>query len=611
MPDEARFCSKCGAPINAAHIKRPENTGATPPSNTPLNSNAAENTKNTAWAGASASSDAGTSNTGNGPETMAGTAGMLTLAEKLKGRLPIIAAVAAVLLIIICFAVFRGSSRNDRERPASTYSSEKADTGASYGEESDTDIYDDSEEDVDDYDDEDDYDDSDFDMADDDANTVEIQKTLVAETLESDPLNISVTPDSIYIQDLVDFCGGALSYEPLSTSKDYNVRNFSGTASDKAVLEAYVRTVCDGNYNLELVDEYEKSYSDTYFSWNINYTGSGNVTATMDGTFTDTVCTIEIYGTIERNKMKAAVWIPQQMEQIDLGLRYGGQNEDVHIAGESAMTGLYKLSDGSFETADGRFSTGLGQAMVMRDGTPYITEATFNRDSKLSRDELWVENFYRDEMLFFCAPENRLLTGDVYTLKDLIQEDDWVNKTPSVFDDADTFAAYRWTLFFGMGHDGDFITPLLADYSEFKELTVRVMYLDKDVEAVYYIYAELKSEPYTIEALCAVDLNGGKAAVQADDKYTMYVGETLDVSCPKAFVPNYELFTWEITEGASLAELSGTKSPSCTLKAKKAGTVRVKVTYEYGIDEPDVLTGNLRNENKTKTYEYLITIQSK
>ncbi|MCM1189697.1 MAG: hypothetical protein NC541_10435 [bacterium] len=362
---------------------------------------------------------------------------------------------------------------------------------------------------------------------------------------------------------------------------------------------------------MELVDEYEQSYGDTFFSWNLNYTGSGNVTASRGATFTDTVSTIEIYGIIKGNKMTAAVWIPQEMEQIDFGLRYGGQNEEIQIAGASAMTGLYKLSDGSFETADGRLSVSPGQAVVIRDGTSYSTDAAFNRDSELGRDELWVGNFYRNEMLFFCAPEDRLLTGDVYTLKDLIQEADWINRNTSLFKSASTFSDYNWTLFLGMGHDGDFITPLLADYSEFEELTVRVMYWNKNVEAVYYIYAELKSAPYTVEALCAVNLNGGKAAAQVDEQYTMYTGETLELSCPKAFVPNYELFTWEITDGASLAELSETESPACTVKANKAGTVRVKVTYEYGIDEPDVLTGIPRNTNKTKTYEYLITIQNK
>ncbi|MCI7812449.1 MAG: hypothetical protein SO016_12470 [Lachnospiraceae bacterium] len=434
-------------------------------------------------------------------------------------------------------------------------------------------------------------------------------KTLVSEPMAEDPLSYTITSDSVYIQDPIDFCGSALSYSAISTSGNYNVRNFTGTGADKAVMEAYVKAICDGNYNLRLSQEYEQSYSSSFFSWGLDYTGSGNVSDTVNVTYTDSNCTICIYGTIERDNMKIAVWIPQSMEQVDLGLRYGGANQTVTIAGPSASAGLYKLSDGSFETTDGRLSTSLGYATVLRDGTPYITEATFKRDSQSSRDELWVRDFYRDETLFFCAPQNRLMTGDVYTLKDLIQEASWLNRSRTVLGNADDFDDYTWTLFFGAGHDGDFITPLLADFNEFEDLTVRVMYWDKNVEAVYYIYAEFNSSPYVIEALCAVDLNGGQAAVHSDGTYSIRIGETLDIGCPTEFGANYNLFTWEIAEGSSFIEISNTISQTCTVKANRAGTARVKVTYEYGVDEPDVLTGISRNVNRSKTFEYLITIQ--
>lgn len=110
-----------------------------------------------------------------------------------------------------------------------------------------------------------------------------------------------------------------------------------------------------------------------------------------------------------------------------------------------------------------------------------------------------MDSFYRNESFFFCSPMDALMTGDVYTRKDLTQEASWVNS--KVFTSLSEFAGYRWNLFFGAGHDGDFITPLLGERNEYKDLTVRIMYWNKGVEAVYYIYAEFDTSPYTLEAL--------------------------------------------------------------------------------------------------------------
>lgn len=442
------------------------------------------------------------------------------------------------------------------------------------------------------------------------AQVAPITKTLVTDPLTKDPLDYTITSDSVYIQDLVDFCDGLLSYEASSTSGNYLIRNFSGAEEDRAIVDEYVATICNGNYNLSLAVEYDETLSSTFFSWGIDYTGTGSVRSTTDITYTDAQSTIRIYGTIKRGDMDVHVWIPMEMDIVDLGLRYGGANKSIRMAGTSAKAGLYRYSDGSFETTDGRLRTSLGQATVIRDGTVITAPASFVRDSSVGRDELWVRDFYRDETLFFCAPQNRLITGQVYTLRDLIQEQSRLNREPSeVLKNADDFTSRTWTLFFGAGHDGDFITPLLTN-SAFKDLTVRVMYWNKDVEAVYYIYAEFYSAPYVVEALCAVDLNGGASTPQADGTYTMSVGQTIPVGCFTVFDTNYETFRWEIVEGGNLIELSGTSSETCSVTARQAGTARIRVHYEYGVDEPDVLTGILRNVHRGATQDYLIVVEN-
>lgn len=76
------------------------------------------------------------------------------------------------------------------------------------------------------------------------------------------------------------------------------------------------------------------------------------------------------------------------------------------------------------------------------------------------------------------------------------------------------------------------------------------------------------------------------------------------------FVPNYELYRGEVIFGADIVSLNGTKSRTCKIKGKKKGNAVIRITYEYGKDEPDVLTGIDRNVNHTKTKLYRIKVVS-
>lgn len=338
--------------------------------------------------------------------------------------------------------------------------------------------------------------------------------TLVAKPIAVTPQNaVQVTKASTAIQDPSMYCGDALSEEAMTISGSYNVYNFVGDADDKAVLESYVNTLCNGSYNLKLTKTFNQVNSAaTQFSWGLDYTGTGNVTEKMDVTYTNASCTVCVFGSLSQNALRASVWIPQEMEPMDLGLRYGSRTQVSTLAGTSAAAGLYKLSDGSFQTTDGRLSTAVGKASVLRDGTAYSTTAGFHWDTALGREELSLGNYYQNETLFFSCEANQSMTGDLYTLEHLARSEGWLNQSVSPLKSAADFSNYTWTLFFGAGHDNDFITPLTSVYNEFKELTVRVMYYSPNQVAVYYIYAEFTSGPYAVEALCAVDLSGKAAA---------------------------------------------------------------------------------------------------
>lgn len=334
-------------------------------------------------------------------------------------------------------------------------------------------------------------------------------------TLIAYPISVSsqntqtVTKSSVAIQDPSIYCGTSLTEDSLKISGNYNAYYFSGAAQDKSVLESYVNTLCSGTYNLKLVKTFHLAYSaSTQFSWGLDYTGTGAVTEKMDVPSTEASCNICVFGTVDQNGLRASVWIPQEMEITDLGLRYGAQSQPSTLAGPSANAGLYKLADGSFRTTDDRLSTGIGEAAILRDGVKYTTTASYSKDTLLNREELSVGNFYQKETLFFSAPAGQTISGDLYDRQDLARNESWLNQSINPLTSADDFTKYTWTLFFGAGHDNDFITPLTSTYNEFKELTVRVMYYAPNQEAVYYIYAEFTSAPYAVEALCAVDLSG-------------------------------------------------------------------------------------------------------
>lgn len=436
---------------------------------------------------------------------------------------------------------------------------------------------------------------------------------LVVEALSENPTQYSITEDSVYIQDLVDFCSGKLSYSNMSTPKAYQIRTFKGKESDLAIIDAYVNAICDGKHNFKLTKKYKNKISDkfTSYSYGIDYTGKANVKTTYNVNFTDVDCNMQIYGTIENGKLEAKVWVPYELDIVDLGLRYGESNQQSGTKAESAATGLYRLSDGSFRTQDGRLTAKPGQATVLRDGKSYTVAATYGKNRGGTRDELWLKGYYNDETIVFFTPSDSIKTNSIFTYKNLMMEQSWLNSSPTLEHGEKTFTEYTFPLCFGICHDADWIMPLSGEYNQFKDLYVRVMYFDPGNTAVFYIYAEFDSKPKTVEALCVVNLKNASKPEKVDGEYSVRVGEKISIDCGRESDSTYNTYEWEITEGESLAVLEGNTHQQCSIIAKNEGTVRVRVLYEYGIKEPDVLTGNMRTSNKSKTLEYLITIKKK
>lgn len=339
---------------------------------------------------------------------------------------------------------------------------------------------------------------------------------LIVDPIDADLYKI--TKSSVYIQNPVAYFGGNLEVDEITEYKDtYVVYDFRGDTKNYSVFESYISKMINGNYNLKLIDSHSKVYSDAaYYDYCINYTGTGKVNETVNGTFsTNTVCNFMAYSQIDGSKYKACIWIPNSMKIVDLGLRYGGRNVSAKLAGESAAAGLYKNSDGSYSTSDGRLKAKPGKAMVIRDGKTYNVNACLVKDKITNKDELRVELYYGTEGIYFGVAQNSLSSGNIMRLTDLAQSERWIWNMK--WDSLDNFAGYKTCPLLGFGHGKDFITPLATNENQFKDVTVRVMYYEKDVVAVYYIYAEFKSAPKKVEALCVVDCNPKNVKVVDDD----------------------------------------------------------------------------------------------
>lgn len=338
------------------------------------------------------------------------------------------------------------------------------------------------------------------------------EKTLLAGELDGDPLVFAVTAGSTYIQNPQDYFGGDMDVLDNDYDDGYTDWKLRGTYED---MNDYVDLLCGGGYNLTLADSYYKSYSGTRIStggefceWLIDYTGGGDVDHTKKATFIEGgKANIVIYGTSERagGAVTFHLFIPGDMNQVDLGLRHSGGSVSVGAGdGTSAAAGLYRMPDGSFQTTDGRLTAKLGEAAVLRDGKECSAPAEFVRKSETW--ELWVRNFRGSEMLYLSLPRG-VAAGETYTMQDILKSAWWKSSNSmSTVRDAESFGGYRWGLCLGACHGGDYILPTYLDSNQFENIVVRVLHWEEDKEAVFYIYAAFDSSPRELEALCAVDL---------------------------------------------------------------------------------------------------------
>ena len=296
-------------------------------------------------------------------------------------------------------------------------------------------------------------------------------------------------------------------------SDGFLVRSFSGSASDYNALKAYVDLLCS-QYDFALVGTpYYKKITDTFFEFTLRYTGSASLSGQKTpGTFVDYEGNMMIYGTIDGNRLKGAIWYDRKLTTYDGGYRYGKSSVQTDLVGDSITAGLYRMSNGSYATSDGRLQAAVGQAVLVQDGKSSQCTATYTFSADSNRQEILVTDKNGiPQMKFYFPATYTMTTGQIYAESEFIIESSYAVKDGGRFD---RMPEYTWPSMFALAHGGEYVVPVLGMSGDMQRVNVRVMYSDDSV-SVFYACAQMDSAPYQIEALIAARPTKAAAGQQA------------------------------------------------------------------------------------------------
>ena len=371
---------------------------------------------------------------------------------------------------------------------------------------------------------------------------------------------------------------------------------FSSLPND--LVEAYVAMLQENGFTL--VEAYSESYSfgDKFMSWGLTYDAAPEL-ETIGQQFVGNECHLCIWKSGSNSSWTCYIEHVPELVLCDLGIRMDGTTADLTPKGESLGAGLIRLPDGSYQTDDGRLSTNVGSAVVVRDGAGL--SGSVNCETDDSDFTITISGYMPEESISLKLNEETLVQNSIYDKYDF--EGDDITFTATV--------------------DGEDITQFYNS-KIYDSIFVRVMYYEPDGDAVFYIHASTTgTEPKEIEALCAVSTvpEPEKPMPEYDEEDLVsvsgYGDETIYLTTDQVleiyyshreFDSAYHVFDWKITEGSDLVEVYGAYD-SRTFFPTGAGVVVVKMRYEYTKEEADVLTGYPRDNPKSKHYTYSIIIE--
>lgn len=429
----------------------------------------------------------------------------------------------------------------------------------------------------------------------------------VAEELNLTKINY----EDPYFLDFNFYSAGQFDMSEITDQGTYNrVRVYDAPYDSLSILRAYADILCQ-KFAFELVCEpfyYDNERNGDSerikFSYVFRYTGDAHQSDTpIACEYTDQQGDIILSGHSRGAEWDVIfrIFYAKWLTPVDDGTRYSPGEPVAAYYGDSFGAGLDLLSDGRYKTSDGRLSAAPGEAMFLVDGKTATYSAYMEWSSKRNQKRICVQDkFGVDQMAFALPLAQSVASGDTYNAG--IMDSNTAGSSQTI--------PTNYEPMFALLHNSHYVSARGGLSNGMTRFNARMMYWDKESEvAVLYFYAAFSGEPYEVEGLVAVDMLGnGDGASSGNADYTVQVGQKLNITGPSEFKTGHELWTWSYISGSEYSELHDTVSQTCTLIARKPGTVRLKVLYDYSVKEPDILTGIESTVQKEKTEEYTILI---
>lgn len=318
--------------------------------------------------------------------------------------------------------------------------------------------------------------------------------------------------NSVKFQSMFDYFSEGFTFKEVTQSGLSYVQKFEASEDDEDAVAAYINFLCSDGMNFRKADDYYKDYrgmstvnSKTVFaSWGLTYTGTAKVEQKCDTAFLDEAkYALTIYYTIEYGEIEGTIEWSVSLDSCDLGFRSGGKVANIAPGGKSALTGLMRTGDGIYKTTDGRFSAGLNEVIILKNGSSRKGTLEYQDNSDKAGHTLKIKDASSNKLfavVFPCGGVQK--TGQLYNYKDLLQEYQFPLSGDPYGDRGEDLELHQYV-------GKKWLTATYSN-SPCKDMTLRVMYYSEAEQvAVYYIYAEFTEET---EAFCVVDLKKAKKA---------------------------------------------------------------------------------------------------
>lgn len=425
-----------------------------------------------------------------------------------------------------------------------------------------------------------------------------ISKALTSKTYKSTP---KYSKSAVYLPDFDAFVNyeATLKYRQEITEANPFMEEIRTLPKDTAqtMAEEYLKLLLDDRFHLKVVDEY---HGTNYFTYYFVYTGTGKVTPEYFEKDSKTQkYHVRLYYESRKNSgHDLTIYYSKEFKVVDTLDRLDGTTaKNETIKGTSARKAIIKTSDSKYQTSDKRLSVKAGYADIIINGKHYSKKASFSSKvtsrGEYTYDFISIPDVWDKNSIELRFPAyNTMKSGDLYNMADFT-----------------FYPRYPKLNLLIENTAGGLLFPSTGPSNHFGYVTLRIPKWDTGSMTVVYLAAKYTDDgkEYTIEGLIAVKYKDPMGEVSETVTLEKGTAESFSFDNP-AFLPNYETYEWTIISGSDKITLSNKTSRTCKVKGKKKGTAVIRVIYEYGVDEPDILTGIERNVNRSKSKLYRIKV---